>query len=192
MCGRYEFDPESGSPAVRKLLEKVRVAWPDLVPVAGKREIGPGEEVAALADDGGPKATLRRLRWGMQMGKRLVINARAETVAARPLFRDAFHHRRCALLATGFYEWSPAPEHRKVLFRLCDADEFCLAAIRDASDQFVILTVPAEPPVAAVHARMPIVLRLSELLPWLRDPAFAAAALSHPGLPLQLQAEGNT
>lgn len=184
MCGRYEFDPESGSPAVQRLLGRLRGKWPDLMPVAGKREVCPGEKVAALVAGEGAKAALLPLQWGMVAGNRLVINARAETVASRPMFREAFRGRRCALLATGFYEWSPAPEHKKVLFRLQGAQEMCLAGIYDADGRFAVVTLPAEAPVAAIHPRMPLVLHLSDLVRWLTDETYARHRLLSGSPPL--------
>ena len=65
MCGRYELDPNSDSPAVKKLLERLQGEWPDLIPVADDHEVRPGQEVAALVPGNGPKAALRRLRWGI-------------------------------------------------------------------------------------------------------------------------------
>lgn len=181
MCGRYELDPNSDSPAVKKLLERLQGEWPDLIPVADDHEVRPGQEVAALVPGDGPKAALRRLRWGIP-GKdgKLVINARAETVLERPLFRDSFHLRRCALLATGFYEWGPAPDRQKYLFRLEGSPDFCLLALHDESDRFAILTRAAVSPVAEIHPRMPLLLPLRDVLPWLRDESAAREMLSGP------------
>lgn len=181
MCGRYELDPNSDSPAVKKLLERLQGEWPDLIPVADDHEIRPGQEVAALVPGSGPKAGLRRLRWGIP-GKddKLVINARSETVLDRPLFRDSFRLRRCALLATGFYEWGPAPDRQKYLFRLQESPDFCLLALHDEDGRFAILTRPAVSPVAEIHHRMPLLLPLREVLPWLRDETAARKVLSGP------------
>jgi putative SOS response-associated peptidase YedK len=87
------------------------------------RDASPSEPTGELADgaDGrpapaqGPSGVARELRvvrWGLvpfwakdpKIGSRL-INARAETVAAKPAFRHAFKRRRCLLPADGYYEW---------------------------------------------------------------------------------------
>ncbi len=54
------------------------------------------------------------LRWGLvpgqwaeRKGQRPLINARAETVATQPAFRESFEERRCLIPADGFYEWRP-------------------------------------------------------------------------------------
>jgi putative SOS response-associated peptidase YedK len=75
--------------------------------------IAPTQPVAAVRQAAGPgPRELVQLRWGLipswaedkKIGARL-INARAETAAAKPSFRSAFRHRRCLVPADGFYEW---------------------------------------------------------------------------------------
>jgi putative SOS response-associated peptidase YedK len=104
MCGRYvqRADP-------KRLAKEFSVAE---APAVGPRyNIAPTQEILAVREaEGGREMTL--FKWGLvpswakdaSMGARL-INARSETVAEKPAFRQAFKQRRCIIPADGFYEW---------------------------------------------------------------------------------------
>ena len=80
--------------------------------VEPRYNIAPTQFVAAIRDSDERQRELVMLRWGLipfwakdpAIGNRM-INARAETVAEKPSYRNAFRHRRCVVLANGFYEW---------------------------------------------------------------------------------------
>jgi putative SOS response-associated peptidase YedK len=105
-----------------------------------------------------------------------LINARAETIAAKPFFRDAFKHKRCLVLADGFYEWKRAGKS-KVPFRIAWKTEepFAFAGIwstvHDAQGEvhptFAILTTEANTLVSQIHTRMPVILRQEDEAAWL-------------------------
>jgi putative SOS response-associated peptidase YedK len=105
-----------------------------------------------------------------------LINARAETVATKPFFRDAFKRTRCLVLADGFYEWKRAGKG-KVPYRIALKTEepFAFAgiwsAIHDAQGEvqltFAILTTEANALVAQIHTRMPVILREQDEAAWL-------------------------
>jgi putative SOS response-associated peptidase YedK len=110
-----------------------------------------------------------------------LINARAETVATKPFFRDAFTRKRCLVLADGFYEWKRAGKG-KVPYRIALKTEepFAFAGIwstvHDAQGgvhpTFAILTTEANTLVAQIHTRMPVILREQDEAAWL-DPSLA-------------------
>ena len=105
------------------------------------------------------------MRWGLipfwaknrSIGSRM-INARAETVAEKPSFRDAFRRRRCLVLADGFYEW------RRVALR--SGEPFAFAGIwsmwKDPEDNSIptcaIITTSANELLRLIHHRMPAIL----------------------------------
>jgi putative SOS response-associated peptidase YedK len=105
-----------------------------------------------------------------------LINARAETVATKPFFRDAFKRKRCLVLADGFYEWKRAGKG-KVPYRIALKTEepFAFAgiwsAVHDAQGgvhpTFAILTTEANALVAQIHTRMPVILREQDEADWL-------------------------
>jgi putative SOS response-associated peptidase YedK len=106
------------------------------------------------------------------------INARAETLATSPMFRDAFRRHRCLVIADGFYEWRK-DGHRKTPFfiRLRSSRPFALAGIwslrrsevGSRSATCAIATCPANELVAKIHNRMPVILPVGARDRWL-DP----------------------
>jgi putative SOS response-associated peptidase YedK len=104
------------------------------------------------------------------------VNARVETAASRPTFADAWRRGRCVVPADGFYEWAgPAQARRPHFVHAADAGLLFLAGLflggperePDHGLHFCILTRAADPVVAAVHDRMPVVLSRAALGPWL-------------------------
>lgn len=124
------------------------------------------------------------LRWGLvphwaedpSVGNRM-INARAESVATRPAFRDPFRDRRCLIVATGFYEWRRAGTARDpYLIRLKGGPLFAFAGLWDRwqsgpepLESCTIVTTDANSLVAPIHDRMPVLLEPSSYGAWL-DP----------------------
>ena len=105
-----------------------------------------------------------------------VINARAETVAIKPFFRQAFRAKRCLVLADGFYEWQKL-EGGKVPYRITLKNEepFAFAGIwstiHDAAGKehqtFAIITTEANELMAPIHNRMPVILQERDEEDWL-------------------------
>ncbi len=132
-------------------------------------------------------ATLALMRWGLvpqwadglAIGVRM-INARAETAASKPSFRDALRRRRCLVAADGFYEWQRDGK-RRLPFRFAPADDAAVtfAGIWDRwrprdhgpdapwVESFSILTTVADPLVAPLHDRMPVVIAAADRGRWL-------------------------
>ena len=156
---------------------------------------------SAPAGDEPAERQLRVVRWGLvpywakdrAIGSRM-INARAETVAAKPAFRRAFARRRCLLPADGFYEWQQVADgggKRKQPYYIYRSDGGVLAFAglyelwRDPSvpeddpDSWLwtatIITTRAEDEVGQIHDRMPMVIESSAWAEWL-DPGLTAAA----------------
>jgi putative SOS response-associated peptidase YedK len=105
-----------------------------------------------------------------------LINARAETVATKPFFRDAFKRTRCLVLADGFYEWKRTGKG-KIPYRIALKTEepFAFAGIWSTvhdghgavQQTFAILTTEANALVAQIHHRMPVILREQDEADWL-------------------------
>lgn len=108
------------------------------------------------------------------------INARSESAHDSNLFRAAFNHRRCLILADGFYEWT-GPQGSKQPYRIrrTDREPFAFAGLwsqwnpdhGDARHTTTILTTDANDAVAEVHDRMPVMLEPEEHDEWLHADA---------------------
>ena len=138
-----------------------------------------------------PRRELSLVRWGLvpwwakdATGAAKMINARSETAAKLPAFRDAFKIRRCIIPADGFYEWSRAGKTKQpYCFEVNEGELFALAGIwerwKDAGGNVIetcsIQTTTPNVVTAAVHDRMPVILDPAGYDLWL-DPGFADVA----------------
>ena len=107
--------------------------------------IAPADTIPVVVSEKSERR-LRRMRWGLtpawarqKTGPRggiqvpSWINARCETIAEKPSFRDAFHHRRCLLPADAFYEWkSDATGKTPYAICLVDGSPFAMAGVWEA------------------------------------------------------------
>jgi putative SOS response-associated peptidase YedK len=165
------------------------------VPPSGERESD-----AAPASDGAQAGDavrqLRVVKWGLvpswakdpSIGSRM-INARAETVDAKPAYRKAFARRRCLLPADGYYEWQAAEVADRTVkqpyfISRTDGESLAMAGIyefwRDRSlpedhEQAwlwtaAIITTDAPDELGRIHDRMPMIIDKSRWADWL-DPA---------------------
>ena len=127
------------------------------------------------------------LRWGLvpslakdaAMGARL-SNARSETVAEKPAFREAFSRRRCIVRADGFYEWGrQGSQKQPFFFRMRDKAAFNFAGLWKhwegdggrVINSCAILTTEANDVVRPVHDRMPVILHREDYDLCLEDDA---------------------
>jgi putative SOS response-associated peptidase YedK len=118
------------------------------------------------------------------------FNARDETVAEKPMFRDSFQKRRCLMPASGYYEWQGTPEGKQPFyFTRRDSQVMTIAAIQDEwryvpSDDPVrscpMLITESNKFVAEVHDRMPVILEAGDFEQWERGDIKDAAALMKP------------
>jgi putative SOS response-associated peptidase YedK len=112
-----------------------------------------------------------------------LINARAESAAEKPAFRDAFRTRRCLVPADGFYEWgtAPTPRGRKPawLFGLEGGEPFAFAALWESwrepgsaapLESVALLTTAANDLVGRIHDRMPVIVPPADFDRWLAPP----------------------
>ena len=155
MCGRYFVDSDA---LPIELLEVCGLAMGETV-VSGA-DICPGMQAPVICRDEG-ELRLQSMRWGFERPEGgLVINARAETADQRLMFKGLAERQRCALPATRYYEWRRA-DRQKYAVSIEDCGLFFLAGLyRTGVDcwEFVVLTQPPTPRIAAVHNRMPLLL----------------------------------
>jgi putative SOS response-associated peptidase YedK len=191
MCGRY--DNQIAAEVYRRLFGAQRLPASNFPP---RYNVAPTDKVpiVRLGRDG--ERELVMARWGLvpfwmkEPPKKAFINARAETVATTPMFREAFAKRRCLIPATGFYEWQQRAEGKQP-YRITrkDLEPFAFAGLwefaRIGGEEIVstaIIVGEANTVVAALHDRMPVILDPADFHAWL-DPATprqAALALLRP------------
>lgn len=138
-------------------------------PLPPSWNVAPTDPVYAVAEHRGERL-VGSMRWGLvppwaDDARTIHINARAETVATKPAFRDSFRYRRCLIPADGFYEWQQTgrgkiPHHVDV----ADGD-MAFAGIwnrwtdpttGEAVRTCAIITTDAAPEIAGIHDRMPV------------------------------------
>lgn len=132
---------------------------------------------------------LRPMRWGFipqwydkPNGGPLLINARSETIAQKPAFRDACRARRCLVAVSGFYEWKRVDGERPQPWYVTRSDgaPMVFGGIwQDWRDQptCAIVTVAANDAMAKIHHRLPVILTLDQWSLWLGEMGKGAAAL---------------
>jgi len=178
MCGRYSLT--TAPEALRRLFDFDTT--PNLEP---RYNIAPTQSVPVLrATDGGTGRELAMLNWGLipswakesSVGSKM-INARSETVAEKPSFRDAFRQRRCLVPADGFYEWRREGEVKQP-FRIGmkGGKPFAFAGLWErwegtgdetVVETFTILTTEANRKLRPIHHRMPVILEPESYGTWL-------------------------
>ena len=125
------------------------------------------------------------------------FNARAETVATKPFFRDAFKRNRCLIPMSGYYEWQDTPQGKQPWYFTADDGSPILTAAGlwnswknpETGQALLSCTMIITEPnalVAAVHDRMPVLLTEKQFEPWLRGEA-GIEYLKPPGDDLLLQ-----
>jgi len=171
MCGRYQFSIDSSETLAQIAREIGRAEF------AG--EIFPSSAAPVLrAENGEIHPAL--FDWGFPMqDKRLLINARSETAAVKPMFRDSLKARRCVIPSSGFYEWDA--EKHKYFFQLPGDDTLYMAGIydlREGKPSFCILTTAANPSMQEIHNRMPLLLTKEQVSDWIFDESAALQILN--------------
>lgn len=170
MCGRFTLtEPDAGA-----LLETFSLTHPP-DPMPPRYNIAPAQGVATVVSEHDGSRVLRLMRWGLipgwakdpSIGARM-INARSETLAEKPAFRNAFKRRRCLIVADGFYEWQKQPGGKVPMFiTLKDRQPFGFAGLYETWTEpesgasvitCTIVTGPANALIAPIHDRMPIIL----------------------------------
>jgi putative SOS response-associated peptidase YedK len=148
--------------------------------------------------------SLDLLKWGLvpywnkdPKGGRKPINAKAETVATLPTFREAYSRRRCILPVDGFFEWRAAEGGKQpYAIAMKDGSPFGIAGIwenwKDPANgewirTFAVMTVPANELVAQIHDRMPAVLKSESYDRWLGiEPDPRELLVSYPTEPMRM------
>jgi putative SOS response-associated peptidase YedK len=177
MCGRYALEH------VEELSERfqARQIQFDLVPTYNA---APSLRLPVVVEEEGGERAIRQMHWGLiprwhragPVRPLAPINARAESVAEKPMFRDSFRWHRCLVPASGFYAWRPEGRRKQPYFVAVSGQElFAFAGIYDQTDQgdtepaasFAILSTRPNALISELQSRMPVIVRPEDEGRWL-------------------------
>lgn len=178
MCGRYKLSRRK-----QIVEERFEAVADDEVDWSPRYNIAPTQSVPVIRQNEKGARKISLLRWGLipswatdaSIGNK-TINARVETVATTPSFREPFQSRRCLIPADGFYEWKRLGKLKQpYCFDMEDASVFAFAGLWDrwidpngmAIESFTILTTTANDLLANLHHRMPVIVRADDYRTWL-------------------------
>lgn len=186
MCGRYSLISDLSELQLRFDFEN------PLTDYALRYNIAPTQFVLTVRPEDG-RNVAENMRWGlipswakdMSISNR-AINARAETLAERPMFRTALRRRRCLILADGFYEWTGSGKARQPMrILLTTGEPFAFAGLWESwtnsegetINSCTIITTTSNEIMRPIHDRMPVMLRPDDEAAWLDHTNEDAAAV---------------
>lgn len=176
MCGRFAFY----SPAEAAAALFGADSWTE---ISASYNLAPTQDIPVIREGEGGRE-LVALRWGLvpfwakdpSIGNRM-INARGETVAEKPSFRNAYRKRRCLVLADGFYEWRKEADGKTPYFISAgDGQPMGFAGLWEQwtdketgeyLETATIVTTAANAFMEALHLRMPVILSPDDASRWL-------------------------
>lgn len=198
MCGRFNV---TSDPLNVLLMELVGLPHPgpDNFNAAPTETIN----VLRLAEDGSPEVVA--MRWWLTpywskgpSTKYSMFNAKSETAAKSPAFREPFKRRRCVVPVSGFYEWTRQHKQKLPYYLKPHAQPGLLLAglwdrwknpeTDEVLESFTVLTVPAAPEMAFVHDRQPLMLSVADARRWLDPESEDFETLISSALPVALDA----
>lgn len=181
MCGRFtsKAEPED-------VEKEFKIGKVDPALFTARFNIAPTQMIPVVLESKGARL-VNQLRWGLipswakddSIGSKL-INARAETLAEKPSFKNAFARRRCLIPASGFYEWQKQAKGAKqpFYFYLQDKPVFGFAGLWESwidkmtgeeLETCTIITTTANEVLEPVHERMPVILKPENYDLWLDE-----------------------
>jgi putative SOS response-associated peptidase YedK len=190
MCGRFTLTVDADS-------IQTHFPWLDFVPqqIVPRYNIAPTQPIAVVPNDG--RKAVDHFIWGLipfwakdpSIGSKM-INARAETLAEKNSFKNAYKRRRCLVLADGFFEWAQVPGQKikqPYYFRMEDGAPFAFAGLWEEWNSpegsqlksATIITTDPNPLVRQVHVRMPVILQPQDYPLWLATEEKTPEALQH-------------
>ena len=186
MCGRFSLISDLSELQLRFDFEN------PLTDYAPRFNISPTQDVLTVHWEDGHNVG-EYMRWGlipswakdMSFGNR-AINARAETLAERPMFRTALRRRRCLILADGFYEWKGKGKARQPMrILLATGEPFAFAGLwetwtnpeGETIHSCTIVTTTPNDLMSPIHDRMPVILPPKHESAWLAPSIENAATL---------------
>ncbi len=165
MCGRFIVNSKQVEPWVMD-------NWDIKFSTSTNLDLRPTQLVSTIIQSDGSLHQFDT-KWGIKpaWSKRLLINAQAETANSKKTFAHSYHHRRCLVPCSGWYEWrSEGGSHKqKYLFQASNEQPILMAGIwfeHEDTPQLVTLTTRANSRCAEYHQRMPVIIKRDEMSYW--------------------------
>lgn len=182
MCGRF-----SSTINIKELERRFKAELAG-EPLAPNSDARPTQQLYTILNTNPEE--IRLARWSFSppwKDARPIINARADSLAKKRMYKEPLEKRRCLILANAFYEWQGEPGRKtKYRFELMDSEPFAFAGIwqEEPNEQgivephFVIITTEPNNVVAPIHNRMPAILIPDDEAKWLSSDFSPREALS--------------
>jgi putative SOS response-associated peptidase YedK len=170
MCGRFAFHGDH---------------WPDFAIDVEKPNLEPNYNISPKDETpiihlSSQAVAITSMQWGLrpswsQKSTMEPINARIETVESKPMFREAYHQRRCVIPANGWYEWKTTPRGKVPFYHTSkQSDVVLMAGIyeqwsndKELLNTFTVLTQDATSDISHIHNRMPVLIDSEEAILWM-------------------------
>lgn len=176
MCGRMYIEPEDPTGELHAILATLNLkSEAEAMSVKLSGEIFPSNIIPVILKDQASGQLVLPMKWGFPRfdGKGLVINARSETAAIKPMFKKSAHDMRCIIPVSHYFEWQ-TQEKTKIKYALRPANT-SLAYIaglykvdaHSGGQVFTVLTRQADEKISFIHDRMPVILPKKLIYEWL-------------------------
>ena len=179
MCCRYWAEE---SPELRPVVEQMDRSplasrWQRISAIKTYGEIRPTDVVPVIASNKSGERSVFPMKWGFS-GKTLLMNARSETAATKPMFKDAWASHRCIVPATYYFEWEHLIRNDgktatgdKYMIRPKDSSMTWLCGLyrmENGLPVFVVLTREPSDSTRFIHDRMPLIMPDRLVSEWIR------------------------
>ena len=182
MCCRYWAD---SSPKLREIVEEMNCSplvkrWQDIKGIVTFGEVRPTDVAPVIAPNKKGERRVYPMKWGFS-GQSLIMNARSETAAEKPMFKEAWARHRCIVPASWYFEWEHllgndgkkyTGDKYMIQPRNSDMTWLCgLYRIENGLPVFVVLTREPGPDLRLIHDRMPLIMPERLVNEWIRPGA---------------------
>ena len=179
MCCRYWAEE---SPELRPIVEQMNQSplvsrWQRISAIKTHGEISPTDVVPVIASNKSGNRSVFPMKWGFS-GKSLLMNARSETAATKPMFKDAWASHRCIVPASYYFEWEHLVRNDG---KVTTGDKYMLQPkgstitwlcglyrIENGLPVFVVLTREPSDNIRFIHNRMPLIMPDQLVNQWIR------------------------
>lgn len=195
MCTRYYIDNYRED--FRELFEEVkrsRLAERFIVrmakPIIYSGEVRPTDVVPVIVPDQNGQRTVFPMKWGFTLkgSNQPLVNARVESAATKPTFKESWERRRCVIPASWYYEWKhykavdgKTKTGDKYLIQSKDSSVTWLCGLYRIEDDLPVFTVLTKAPteeLAQIHDRMPVILPGDKISDWINPSSTPEELLS--------------